>query len=513
MRRLFITAKMLTVALVALAVVALALLTVQPNASSFGGGSKVTVNSTANIDDGECEGAPNDDEIGNCTLHEAIHAVNDGDATFILFHEPVFSKAQPGVIHLCTGEGALPFIERQMVIDSDDAGVILDGGAKNDPEDCTTGPADYAIVVTGDEDGFDFGLLGGKNFTVRDFGCHKSLGAITVTGGDASLGTVAISGISIENVCNAAVILDGTFISDGSVSNSDISTVEGRGIVIDCDDNQQTHVKVSGVEFSDISGEEVARSGCPALPLTPTPSPVLPDLIVTKTASADAVVVGEEVSFFIEVRNQGTGDASVARVIDDLPAAFTPTDFSTSRGTCAISGSITGGTLDCDLGTLESGPGGFANIVVAGSFGLIGEFKNFAEVDPFDLVQEADEDNNGSSVTITVSAAPTATVSPTVTLPPTATPTPTATDTPIPTNTPVPPTSTPTPTPPSGDANCDGTTGAIDAALILQFAAGLIASLACAADADVNLSGTADAIDASLVLQHVAGLISLPSSM
>ena len=40
--------------------------------ASAGGDTKVTVNSTAFIDDGVCEGAPNDDEIGNCTLPEAI---------------------------------------------------------------------------------------------------------------------------------------------------------------------------------------------------------------------------------------------------------------------------------------------------------------------------------------------------------------------------------------------------------------------------------------------------------
>ena len=499
--------KALGLALLAIAVVALALFTFQSNASSFGGGSKVIVNSTANIDDGECEGAPNDGEIGNCTLHEAIDAVNNGEATIITFHEPVFTKKQPGVINLCAddGEGALPFIERPMVIDSNDSGVVLTGGLED--EDCDE-PADYAIVVSAQQDGFDFGLLGGKNFTVRDFDCHKSLGAITVTGGDVSLGTVTISGISIENVCNAAVILDGAFISDGSVSNSDISEVEGRGIVIDCDDHQQSHVKVTDVLFSDISGDHVSRSGCPALPSTPTPTPVLPDLIVNKTASADTVGIGEEFSFFIEVRNEGTGDASIARVIDELPAAFTVSGFSTSRGTCAISGSVTGGTLDCDLGALESGPGGFANVVVAGSFGLTGEFKNFAEVDPFDLVAEFNEGNNGSSVTVMVVAAsptPTFTATPTATSVPTRTPTPT--DTPTPTA--VPPTFTSTPSAPNGDANCDGTTGATDAALILQFAAGLISSLACPADADVNRNGIVDSIDASLVLQHVAGLISL----
>jgi hypothetical protein len=52
---------------------------------------------------------------------------------------------------------------------------------------------------------------------------------------------------------------------------------------------------------------------------------------------------------------------------------------------------------------------------------------------------------------------------------------------------------------------------AIDAALILQFAAGLIGSLPCGQNADVNGDGNVDAIDAALILQYAAGLIpSLP---
>ena len=98
--------------------------------ASAGGDTKITVNSTANIDDGKCEGAPNDDETGNCTLHEAIDMVNNGDADIINFHKPIFSKEQPGVINLCSGEGELPDITRDIVIDSKNSGVILDGGSK-----------------------------------------------------------------------------------------------------------------------------------------------------------------------------------------------------------------------------------------------------------------------------------------------------------------------------------------------------------------------------------------------
>ncbi len=63
----------------------------------------------------------------------------------------------------------------------------------------------------------------------------------------------------------------------------------------------------------------------------------------------------------------------------------------------------------------------------------------------------------------------------------------------------------------AGDTDCDGLVNSIDAALILQLSAGLIASLACPAGADVNLDGATNAIDAALVLQFSAGLIpSLP---
>lgn len=58
-----------------------------------------------------------------------------------------------------------------------------------------------------------------------------------------------------------------------------------------------------------------------------------------------------------------------------------------------------------------------------------------------------------------------------------------------------------------GDANCNGDVDAIDAALMLQFSAGLLGQLQCAAGADVNGDGRVDAIDAALVLQYGAGLL------
>ncbi len=71
------------------------------------------------------------------------------------------------------------------------------------------------------------------------------------------------------------------------------------------------------------------------------------------------------------------------------------------------------------------------------------------------------------------------------------------------------PSGTPTPGGHNGDVNKDGTTNAIDAALVLQYSAGFLSSIN--ADADVNQDGRINSIDAALILQFVAGLIpSLP---
>lgn len=58
-----------------------------------------------------------------------------------------------------------------------------------------------------------------------------------------------------------------------------------------------------------------------------------------------------------------------------------------------------------------------------------------------------------------------------------------------------------------GDANCDGNVDSIDAALALQYSAGLVPSLPCMENADVNGDGSVNSIDGALVLQYVAGLL------
>jgi hypothetical protein len=58
-----------------------------------------------------------------------------------------------------------------------------------------------------------------------------------------------------------------------------------------------------------------------------------------------------------------------------------------------------------------------------------------------------------------------------------------------------------------GDVDCSSAINSIDAALVLQFGAALLASLPCAQNADTSGDGQTNAIDASLILQYSAGLI------
>ena len=58
-----------------------------------------------------------------------------------------------------------------------------------------------------------------------------------------------------------------------------------------------------------------------------------------------------------------------------------------------------------------------------------------------------------------------------------------------------------------GDVNCDGDVNSIDAALVLQLTAGVVAFLFCGDFGDVNGDGNVTSVDAAIILQFTAGLI------
>lgn len=75
------------------------------------------------------------------------------------------------------------------------------------------------------------------------------------------------------------------------------------------------------------------------------------DLSVTVTAAPDPVFVGKTLTYTVVVTNNSTGTASNGWLRDTLPTGVTFVSATTTRGSCRESG----GTVDCDLGTLARG--------------------------------------------------------------------------------------------------------------------------------------------------------------
>jgi uncharacterized repeat protein (TIGR01451 family) len=129
-----------------------------------------------------------------------------------------------------------------------------------------------------------------------------------------------------------------------------------------------------------------------------------PDLTVTKDASPEPVDSGAPLTYTIVVANEGSEGAPFVRMVDDLPDNFTISGFTTTRGACVIVGSMTGGTLDCDLGSFGTGAAATATITITGTYDKVGsvDVENEAVVDPENTVGETNEGNNSDTETTQV---------------------------------------------------------------------------------------------------------------
>jgi uncharacterized repeat protein (TIGR01451 family) len=84
------------------------------------------------------------------------------------------------------------------------------------------------------------------------------------------------------------------------------------------------------------------------------------DLALTKSDSADPVVVGDNFTYTIKVQNAGANDASGVIVTDKLPTQVDYVSSSTTAGSCAQ----TNDTVTCTLGQVNAGVTVTATIVV-----------------------------------------------------------------------------------------------------------------------------------------------------
>jgi uncharacterized repeat protein (TIGR01451 family) len=192
--------------------------------------------------------------------------------------------------------------------------------------------------------------------------------------------------------------------------------------------------------------------------------------------STDPVLSGAPLTYTIEVRNAGTQGASSVLLRDQPNANFTYTGFSTTRGACALVGSVHGGRLDCDLGNLGTGPAAFAVVTISGHLTAIVDTNvdNVATVDPDNTVPESNEGNNSDTETTRVLARG------------------------------APPSGTPGAFT-QGDVDGDGEIDSVDALWVLWLEGHIVSALPVPPAGDVNKDGRTNAIDALLILQIHAG--------
>src|SRR5947208_1368528 len=131
------------------------------------------------------------------------------------------------------------------------------------------------------------------------------------------------------------------------------------------------------------------------------------DLSVMKTGPSDAAP-DTDVSYTIEVINNGPDQASAASLNDGIPANTTFVSFTQNSGptwSCSSPAVGGGGTVSCNNGTLAAGAHSVFTLVVHVAPGTAGgtAITNIATVnDPSD----PSEENNSSSATTFVSGTP-----------------------------------------------------------------------------------------------------------
>lgn len=95
-------------------------------------------------------------------------------------------------------------------------------------------------------------------------------------------------------------------------------------------------------------------------------------LVVSGSATPNPVLAGSDVTYTIDVANQGLADAHLVTLNDQLPAGVTVVSVTPSQG--FVVPEMTGGTVSVDLGTIPAGAAATVTLVVqtgAGSAGTI----------------------------------------------------------------------------------------------------------------------------------------------
>lgn len=124
------------------------------------------------------------------------------------------------------------------------------------------------------------------------------------------------------------------------------------------------------------------------------------DLSITKSDSPDPVTEGQQLTYTIEVRNDGPDSATNVVVTDNLsPSDMDLVSTTPSQGSCDVQGNK---DITCNLGTVISG--GTATVTIVVTTKKPGSISNTASVTSD--IADPQPANNAATTTTTVQAAP-----------------------------------------------------------------------------------------------------------
>ena len=204
--------------------------------------------------------------------------------------------------------------------------------------------------------------------TSADLGITKTDGVTSVTPGSSTTFTITVTNAGPSSVPAGVVVSDpipagttgteseadcsiaaATFTcTTSAVLASGASVVYQLVVAIPATYVGATLVNTATISFSPVPDPNPANGSATD---TDTVTPIVDDLSIVKTDSADPVAPGDSFSYTIVVSNAGPDAAPNVVVTDPVPPAFTVTGVSSSQGSCTNAANL----VSCTLASLAAG--------------------------------------------------------------------------------------------------------------------------------------------------------------
>ncbi len=288
---------------------------------------------------------------------EAFVTGQAADASF-----PTLNSIQPFGMGGVQVGGGDAYVVR---LKADGSGLIYGtflGGSNNDLSNAIALDASGNAYVTGSTLSTDFPVKGAFQFAPGGFT-------------DAFVAKINATG---------STLLYGIYL--GGVNND-----AGNGIAVDKNGDAHVVGNTTSTNFPIVNSLQPARSGSNIFIAKLGPAT---DLAVTLTASAETVNLGGNLTYTVQVANNGELAATDVKLTDQLPVGATLVSATSSQGTCSGTGPI-----NCALGTIASGAMATISVVIKPP--AMPTIMNSVLVTSME--KDANEANNSASVSTKVS--------------------------------------------------------------------------------------------------------------